>query len=231
MMTSSKNLYRRYTSLPVLIDMLVSKRITIVGYDSWADANDRYSMDSYKSLNPKVTFLGAYCVAKSTNQTYHQWKVFADGQSGVCIVFDASKFENFCASLDSTRYICRDVKYIPYMSSKNEQDKKLHEAFVDVDRCNLPFAKRSGFSAEKEFRILYSSTDRDEKIHHIDFDTSMIAAVILSPSLPDGLLSSVKSTLKSIDGCPKSVTKARLLDSRAWQQSLDRYAAKTLGSA
>lgn len=228
-MAVKKHLYRRYTSLPVLIDMLVNKRMTIVGYDTWVDANDRYSMDLYKAGDETIGFLGAYCVAKSTGQTFHQWKVFADGQSGVCITFDGAKFEKFCQSLDANKYMCGDVKYVRYKLSALAQEKEFSRVFSSDDRGNLPFVKRTGFMAEDEFRIVYSSNDRDEKVHHIAIDAGMIEEIVLSPFLSDGLLDSLKSTLKSIEGCPKRVTKARLIDSKAWKLKLDRYAAKVSG--
>ena len=42
---------------------------------------------------------------------------------------------------------------------------------------NIPFIKRAGFSAEKEFRIVHFSND-DKDAHHLPFDPSIISEII-----------------------------------------------------
>ena len=222
-MTPSKHtIYRRYTSLPIVIDMITEERLTIVGYDSWIDVNDRYNMDLYKKLSG-VEFLGAYCVNRSKTQEFHQWKVFADGDSGVCVVFDQTRFEKFYKELDSNAYLTGGVNYVPYRAGKKDQDQAIMDKCGNADISKLPFIKRSGFYAEQEFRIVHSSMEKKD-VHHIQIDTSLISEIILSPFLDDGLLKSVKGALKSIKGCPRRVTKARLTDSKMWQEFLSRYA-------
>jgi hypothetical protein len=209
--------------------MLIEKRLTIVGCESWADQNDRYSMELYKQNSKNIGFLGAYCVAKSSVDSFHQWKIFADGQSGVCIVFDKEKFESFYKSLDKTEYICGDVRYVPYKGNQVDQDQALCDKFTKQNLNNIPFIKRSGFSAEDEFRIIYSSVDKKQKVQHIPFDLSVIEQIILSPFLSDGLLNSVKSVIKKTESSLNKVSKSRLVHSGSWQKSLDRYASKVVG--
>ena len=124
----TKCYYRRYTNLPILIDMLANKRLTIVGYESWHDANDRYAMRLFQKSDPSIEFLGAYCIAMSASQTFHQWKVFSDGPSGVCIKFDRKLFEKFAHKLSSNGYVCKRVEYVGYKKSQEEQDKRLQSS-------------------------------------------------------------------------------------------------------
>ena len=206
------------------MDMMINKRLTIVGYQSWVDSNDKYAMDLYKNGDHSIEFLGAYCVSGTSSETFHQWKVFADGPDGICVCFDARKFREFVSKLPSNDYVCRPVKYVSYKSSSDEQDEQFVDAFESLDRANIPFIKRKGFADEEEFRILYSSKSKEDGYHHIPFDPSMIKQLILSPFLNDGLVKTVQNVLKSIEGCPTIVRKARLTDNKKWQKSLARYA-------
>ena len=224
MSSSDPKVYRRYTNLAIAMDMLINKRLTIVGYEAWADVNDKYAMDLYKQGTADIAFLGAYCVAGSSSEAFHQWKVFADGPNGVCVCFDAAKFSEFFKKLPTENYTCRPVEYVAYRTSVDAQDEKLRTAFSEIRSKNIPFIKRKGFADEEEFRILYSSDDKSVKFHHIPFDLSMISQIILSPFLHDGLVETVQGVLKSIDGCPSRVRKARLTDNKKWQRSLARYA-------
>ena len=217
-----KGIFRRYTTLPIVMDMLKEKRLSIVGYDAWEDVNDRFNMDLYK-LHTETHFLGAYCLNRSRRQDFHQWKIFFDGPSGVCIIFDETKFDEFVKNLHKSSYLIGNMKYVAYKNGKREQDLALTTKCGRAETDKLPFIKRAGFSAEREFRIVHFSKEKKD-VHHIGFDTSIISDIILSPFLPDGLISSVKSILKMIDGCPTRVTKARLNNSKTWQQSLRRYA-------
>ena len=223
--------FRRYTNLPILIDMLRNERITIIGYGSWIDANDKYAMDLYKSGDPELMFLGAFCVASASSETFHHWKVFADGPSGVCVVFNGAKFLEFAAKLPANCYECRPVQYVPYKSNQVEQDNRLSGAFEGVSRKNLPFVKRRGFSDEEEYRIVYESKEGLMQSHHMPIDLSMIEKVTLSPFLHDELVDGVKETLRSIPGWARKVTKARMTDNKTWQRSLDRYAQLALGAS
>ena len=71
---SSKPL-RRYTSLPVLLDTLLNRRLTLVSYSTWKDANDRRSMEVYQETM-HYAFVGAICLTEAP-ETFHHWQVFA----------------------------------------------------------------------------------------------------------------------------------------------------------
>ena len=227
-MTSQPKRYRRYTNLPILFDMLINQRLTIVGYDSWLDLNDRYALSLFKERSPSIEFLGAYCLNKTDTQAFHQWKIFSDGESGVCVVFDGEGFRKFAEGLSPENYLFGDVEYIPYRQKKSAMDDTLSSKLGEVSLKRLPFAKRIGYQSEDESRIIYFGSEKGVRAHHIDFDLSLIAEIIISPFASDGLVDSIKTVLKKIDGCPAKLSKARLTDSKSWQSALDRYAARAL---
>lgn len=84
-MTLTNNYLRRYTDLPALIHMLQTSNITFLDPSSWDDKNDAYFMSLYKEKKRLATLL-AICCSQET-ETYHHWRVFSNGPSGVCVSF------------------------------------------------------------------------------------------------------------------------------------------------
>lgn len=80
-----KKFLRRYTDLPGLIYLLQGRCITLVDPLTWDDQNDSYFLRLYKE-HRKLACVLALCFTRST-ETYHHWRVFAGGSSGVCISF------------------------------------------------------------------------------------------------------------------------------------------------
>jgi hypothetical protein len=76
----------RYTDLPALLYLLDKKKITLLDPKSWDDSNDSYYLSQYKEKK-KLKSVLALCFSQ-TAETYHHWRVFSSGPSGVCIVFD-----------------------------------------------------------------------------------------------------------------------------------------------
>ena len=80
-----KKFLRRYTDLPALIHLLRTESITFLDPSSWDDKNDAYFMKLYKDKKRLTTLLAICCSQGS--ETYHHWRVFSHGPSGVCISF------------------------------------------------------------------------------------------------------------------------------------------------
>jgi len=76
---------KRFTDIPALIYLLKQRAITILDPISWDDTNDSYYLTVYKEKKSLKTLL-ALCFTE-TSETYHHWRVFAGGSSGVCITF------------------------------------------------------------------------------------------------------------------------------------------------
>ena len=48
----SENQFRRYTTLPYLLDVLVKKRLTLLNPVKWEDKNDSHFLSIYKAKGP-----------------------------------------------------------------------------------------------------------------------------------------------------------------------------------
>ncbi len=65
----------RYTTLPVLLDMLERSCLTLLPPDSWDDRNDREVMLEYKRRRNSSCLL-AVCFSQG-EETIHHWSAFA----------------------------------------------------------------------------------------------------------------------------------------------------------
>jgi hypothetical protein len=84
-----KKYLRRYVDLPALIYLLSERKITLLDPKSWDDGNDSYYLALYREKRNLKSLL-AVCFTQTT-ETYHHWRVFAGGSSGVCIRFKRTK--------------------------------------------------------------------------------------------------------------------------------------------
>ena len=80
---------RRYTDIPALIYLLTEQKITLLDPESWDDSNDSHYLALYRDKK-KLKSVLALCFTQA-NETYHHWRVFAGGASGVCIRFKRSE--------------------------------------------------------------------------------------------------------------------------------------------
>jgi hypothetical protein len=79
---SKNDFLNRYTTLPVLLDMLYHKRLVLCNPATWEDRNDAFFIEQYR-LRKKLPTTLALCFAGKA-ETFHHWKVFAGGPSGGC---------------------------------------------------------------------------------------------------------------------------------------------------
>jgi hypothetical protein len=77
---------RRYLDLPALIYSLTNRKLSLLSPDRWDDSNDSHYMTLYRERKGLASVLAA-CFSQA-DETYHHWRVFANGASGVCIRFD-----------------------------------------------------------------------------------------------------------------------------------------------
>ena len=138
---------RRYTSLPVLLNILNNKKLTLLDPQSWEDKNDSYYLNLYKNKMGFKSVL-ALCFTEAL-ETYHHWKVFSGNSSGVCIHFDKNKFLSKLNGVAEIR-----SGYVIY--------KKLDKVKIKLRPIDkLPFLKRYAFRDEIEFRLIYQSKSKE----------------------------------------------------------------------
>lgn len=202
------SILRRYTNLPSLIYLLREKKITLLNPETWDDYNDVYYLKKYKEKRELKTLL-ALCLTQ-TNETYHHWKVFADGHSGVRIDFKKDHFLNHFSGVVGVH--SGPVKY----GLVKEQQERANTGGIKI--TDLPFTKRWSYGDEKEFRILYESKTEEKTCLDLTIELSCIDMIELSPWMPSSLFEAVKATLQIIDGCQNiKIRRSTVVGHNKWQ--------------
>jgi hypothetical protein len=192
----------RYTTLPVLLDMLKRKKLVLLDPASWEDKNDAEIILDYKKKK-RLQALFVLCFSRG-DETIHHWKTFADGISGCCIEFDPKRFVALLDTIDG-------VSYGPIVYRKI---KDLTDGSIDVK--NIPFTKRWPYRCEEEFRIIWES--RTEALcYEIDFDLRMINRITISQQMPDQVYSTIREYLKSAFKNPdQRINRSTIYQNRIW---------------
>ena len=215
-MTESTAVFRRYTDLASLLDMLRRKTVTLLRPDTWDDRNDRLMMETYaRSLELKT--LLALCLT-SRGETYHHWKVFTDKNNGVCIHFQQEKF------IETMRAAGAKVGKVEYL--------KLEQLVPDDHPIEtLCFLKRFGFGDEGEYRAVYQNQAAEDRLKQVHIDLDIIEQVSLNPWMPKPIFESVRTIIKAQrQGATFRVVHSSLIDNRRWREFASQYEQKPRAS-
>jgi len=195
---------RRYTDIPALIYLLKEQRITLLDPQSWDDKNDSYFLSLYRRKKNLKTVL-ALCFSQAS-ETYHQWRVFAHGSSGVCVSFNRVE-------------LLRAIKKLPDLRMESVKYLRLKEMQHRTPSSEeLPFLKRYPFRGENEFRVIYQSKRTGIPTLDIAIPPSCIDKVTLSPWLPSALSDQVKSMLRTIPSwAALKIHRSTLISNEEWK--------------
>lgn len=199
---------RRYTDLPGALHVLQNRCVTLLPPLSWDDKNDRAAMQRYAQASGHKSVLGL-CLSQAA-ETFHHWKVFAPGQSGVCIEF---RKQDLLAQVPRTGYQHKEVQY--------QNPTEFLAGYPTPSE--LPFIKGSGYRHEIEYRIVFA--DETEGRQSVSFPVTLdsIRSIVLSPMLPSALAETVRSTINRIPGCEGiPVTHSKVVENEAWIQYVNR---------
>jgi hypothetical protein len=200
----TKEFLRRYTNLPALLYLLRERKITLLDPAFWDDKNDSYFLMLYREKKQLKSVL-ALCFTPAF-ETYHHWRVFADGSSGACITFDRDRLLNAVKKQPGVT-----AKAVQYLTLNDIRD-------VNVKARNLPFLKRSAYGDEREFRIIYESQVEAHNTLNIDVPLACIERITLSPWIPAVLSDHVKGTIREMDGCQSlKVFRSTLISNERWK--------------
>ena len=130
----------------------------------------------------------AVCFSES-GETYHHWRVFANGSSGVCIKFKRGSFLKALRKQPGLRM--HQVKYLTLDEIKG----------MTLSVKDLPFLKRYAYEDECEFRVIYESDSTKARKLDIPIPISCIDKITLSPWMHPDLSSYTKRVLHGIDAC------------------------------
>ena len=175
---------------------------------TWEDRNDAYYLEKY-GREMKFQSVVAICFS-GYRETYHHWRVFSSGSSGVCIEFDRAKLLQSIP--DSKDFRHGDVKY--ELIENLKKDKPALETW--------PFLKRKPFADEREYRIIFQTKTEDLHAKSIPVQLAAIRKVTLSPWLPEPVAKSVVQVIRSIDGCAElNVNRSSLIDNAGWRSVIE----------
>jgi hypothetical protein len=197
----------RYTTLPVLLDILVKKQIVLLNPSSWEDRNDSHYLERYKA-DKKLKTVVALCFAKK-RETFHHWKIFSGGSAGVCIEFDKDMLLSPLSNKPG--FVLKDVDY--------RLIKDVQETRPPISEW--PFLKRKPFEDEGEFRIVFESKTEELPVKEVPIPLACIKKVTLSPWMPASVAETCKTVIRSINECQKlQVERSSLLETSSWKAAI-----------
>lgn len=193
----------RFTSLPILLDLLQRKKLTLLDPKTWDDRNDAEIILEYKRRK-SIKNLFALCFS-CNDETVHHWKTFAHGPSGCQIEFDAKKL---FAVFDRNELKHARVEYKKLL----EIEKK--DAVIDIDR--MPFTKRWPYRCEEEYRVI-KETNEDGDFYEIDIPLDIIRRITISQQMPQQIYDTIKGYLKGVTKDPdQKISKSTLYENQRW---------------
>lgn len=204
MATKSIKKLNRFTTLPVLLDLLERKKLTLLDPKLWDDRNDSEVILAYKQKK-KIKNLFAVCLSHG-DETVHHWKTFSNGTSGCVIEFNAERLFTIIDKIPGLKH-----DKVSYKKLKEVEDRN---ARLDVDK--MPFTKRWPYRCEEEYRIIVER-DTDETFFEIDIPLDIIKKITISQQMPQPIYDTIKGYLKGLRGDPSSrINRSTLYENKRW---------------
>jgi hypothetical protein len=190
--------------LAALIYLLQHRCLTLLNPETWDDTNDSHFMTLYRRRKNLRSVVAA-CFSES-DETYHHWRVFANGASGVCVKFHRSTLTR---ALDKVPGVRRGL--VKYLSLDEIDDRPLTIK-------ELPFLKRYAYEHEEEYRVIFESTTDRLTAYDINVPLSAIERITLSPWMNRKLYLETKRLLKTIPGCAGiKFLQSTLISNETWK--------------
>lgn len=208
MIDSKRSTLRKYTTIPVLLDILARKRIALLDPKKWEDRNDWKIMEQYrKRMNKKSILATCFCYG---NESIYHWNAFSKEEDGCMIVFDFRKFVNHVA--ENYPHVCmRDVQY-----------KSLKELDGKFKLDDIPFTKRKPYACEKEFRFI-QLFDEITTSFDIVFDLSFIKKIVLTQKLPECIFRTIRGKIAEFGIPAQKITVSSILENQKWVDYFENF--------
>ena len=179
-----------YTQFPILLDILIQKKIVFGNSNNWDDKTDSRILKEYaKVMGAKG--VGVLCFTEfpeGISDNILHWKIYAPGKSGCRIDFNKELLERIAKQQGAT------LEKIDYLSTEELETKP------DEWHGKPPFLKRSPYTYENEWRILKLGK-KLKKDCHFELDisksfTKIINGIRFSPELPKNVATNLRSFIK-----------------------------------
>src|SRR5258708_3338095 len=205
--SSKPTILNRYTTIPILLDILYMKHLTLLSPETWEDRNDAYYLERYQQES-KLRSVLAICFSLR-RETFHHWRVFSSGSSGVCIEFDKERLLQCFADKKGFRYQAVDYHLIGELKKNRPQLK------------SWPFLKRAPFKDERKNRVIFESRTDEARSKSLPIHLQSISLITLSPWLPSTVGPAVTSAIRRIDDCAKiKVRPSSLINNADWKAAV-----------
>ncbi len=199
------NKLNRFTTLPVLLDLLQRQKITLLDPKSWEDKNDSEIILEYKRQK-KIKNLFAICFSHG-DETIHHWKTFSNGPSGCLIEFNAHKLFEIIDAIPNLKH-----KAVTYRKLMDIEKK---DTVLDVNE--IPFTKRWPYRCEEEYRIIVENNSDSDFYFDIDIPLDIINRITISQQMPEKVYETIKGYLKGLKGDQKSrINRSTLFENKRW---------------
>jgi hypothetical protein len=193
----------RFTTLPILLDLLQRKKLTLLNPKLWEDKNDSEIILEYKKRKG-IKNLFAVCFS-CNDETVHHWKTFSHGPSGCLIEFNAKKLMAIFEQYGLTHGL---VQY------KKLSDIEKRGATIEMNK--IPFTKRWPYRCEEEYRVIYETND-DMDFFEIEIPLNVIQKITISQQMPKQIYQTIKDYLKSVSKNPESkINRSTLYENQRW---------------
>lgn len=191
----------RFTSLPILLDLLERQKLVLLDPESWDDENDTDIILEYKR-KANIEKLFALCFTHES-ETIHHWKTFANGPAGCCIEFKADRLIAIFNSVKGLRH--GKVSY-----------KRINDARSPLELEKTPFIKRRPYEFEREYRAIWEGKCEAD-CFEIDMPLDTIRRITFSQQMPEVIFESVKSMLvRNYPGLKRKINRSTIYRNETW---------------
>lgn len=194
----------RFTTLPILLDLLQRKKLVLLDPRLWEDKNDSEVMLEYKKRKA-ISNLFALCFS-CDDETVHHWKTYSNGPSGCVIEFDPAKLFAILDKIAGVKHQRIEYKKLSEIEGKN--------AAIHVDK--MPFTKRWPYRCEEEYRIIAEGMEATD-FFEIGVPLSVIRRITISQQMPEKVYETIKGYLKEATRNPDSrISRSTLYQNQRW---------------
>ncbi len=200
----SSTIYKlnRFTTLPVLLDLLLRQKLVLLDPHTWDDRNDTEVILAYKRKKA-INNLFALCFTHDS-ETIHHWKTYADGSSGCCIEFNAKALFEIFDATPGLRH--GKVSYKTILEAERTR----------IPLLEMPFTKRRPYSCEQEYRAIWEG-DSIKNCLELEVPLSAINKVTISQQMPEQVYDTIKQLLKTKSS--NRVSRSTLYENKRWINS------------